>query len=67
MPRSRLVRAMPLMRLSISLFDGVRSRLQLLDAAAVQLGVRYWEEVVVRGLGPLGTNFAPPVALRSAT
>jgi len=65
-PRSRLERAMPVLRFAIRAFDGARSRLHLLDMAAVQLGSRYWEDVVARGLGEAGHDFAPPVALRTA-
>ena len=65
-PRSRLERVMPVMRLAIRAFDGARARLSLLDMAAVQLGSRYWEDVVTRGLGDAGHDFAPPVALRPA-
>jgi hypothetical protein len=66
-PRTRLVRAMPALRLVIRLCDGARARVHLLDAAAVVLGSRYWEDVVERGLGPRGTDFAPPAVLRPAT
>jgi hypothetical protein len=66
-PRSRLVRAMPALRFGIRLFDGVRARIHMLDAAAVVLGSRYWEDVIARGLGPSGTDFAPPAALGVAT
>ncbi len=66
-PRSRLERAMPALRLAIGAFDRVRARLHLLDAAAVQIGSRYWDDVVARGLGPEGHDFAPPVELRAAT
>ena len=62
-PRSRLERAMPALRLAIRAFDGARSRLQLLDMAAVQLGSRYWEDVIARGLGKAGHDFAPPEKL----
>lgn len=65
-PRSRLERLMPVLRLAIRTFDGARSRMHLLDMAAVILGSRYWEDVVNRGLGPRGTDFAPPVALGPA-
>jgi hypothetical protein len=65
-PRSRIERLMPVLRLAIRSFDGARARLHLLDMAAVILGSRYWEDVVNRGLGPAGHDFAPPVALRPA-
>ena len=66
-PRARLDRAVPALRFAIVAFDGVRARLHLLDAAAVQLGSRYWEEVVTRGLGARGHDFAPPAELRTAS
>ncbi len=65
-PRSRLERVMPALRFAIRAFDGARARLSFLDMAAVQLGSRYWEDVVARGLGKAGHDFAPPIALRPA-
>jgi hypothetical protein len=57
---------MPALRFAIRAFDGARARLSFLDMAAVQLGSRYWEDVVARGLGDAGHDFAPPVALEPA-
>ena len=65
-PRSRLEPLMPVLRSAVSLFDSARSRLSMLDAFAVQVGSRYWEDVVTRGLGERAIDFAPPVALRPA-
>lgn len=65
-PKSRFARAVPALRFAISAFDGVRARLHLLDAAAVQIGSRYWEEATARGLGARDADFAPPGALRPA-
>ncbi len=65
-PRSRLEAFLPVLRTAIGAFDGARARLHILDAITVQYGSRYWEDVVARGLGESGTDFTPPVALRSA-
>ncbi len=65
-PPSRLVRAMPALRFVIHTFDGARARLHLLDIAAVQIGSRYWADVIERGLGGRAADFAPPGALRPA-
>jgi hypothetical protein len=65
-PRSRLEPLIPVLRAAIAAFDGARARLQPLDVLAVQFGSRYWDDVVARGLGERGTDFAPPVALRPA-
>ncbi len=65
-PPSRLVPAVRAMSIAISAFDRARARLGLLDVAAVQLGSRYWQQVVERGLGERDAEFAPPVALRPA-
>lgn len=65
-PKSRLVRAVPALRFLIRAFDGARGRVHLLDMAAVQIGSRYWEDVVARGLGAHPADFAPPGALRPA-
>ena len=47
-PSTRLANAMPAVRLVVRAFDGVRARVHLLDAAAVQLGSRYWEQVALQ-------------------
>jgi len=64
-PRSRLAPFMPALRLAIRALDGVRERVHVLDLAAVQIGARYWEDVVERGLGARGADFAPPRALHA--
>ena len=46
-PKSRLVRAIPALRACIRAVDGVRARVHLVDAASVQLGSRYWDEVAL--------------------
>ncbi len=66
-PTSRLEPFMPVLRTAISAFDGVRAKMTILDAIAVQYGSQYWEEAVTRGLGERAADFAPPIALRSAS
>ncbi len=60
---SRFVKLMPIVKLAIHALDGVRERVHLLDMAAVQIGTRYWDDVVTRGLGERDADFAPPPAL----
>src|ERR1700722_5761713 len=48
---SRFVKLMPAVKAVIHALDGVRERVHLLDMAAVQIGTRYWDNVVTRGLG----------------
>jgi hypothetical protein len=55
-----------LMRATIGTVDQLRARWSVLDAMAVQRGSRYWDGVVMRGLGEHGTDYRPPAALRSA-
>jgi hypothetical protein len=63
-PSSRLVRLMPALRAVIRAFDGARAHVHLFDMIAVQLGSRYWEGVIARGLDARH-DFAPPVELRA--
>ncbi|HEY1959819.1 MAG TPA: oxygenase MpaB family protein [Polyangiaceae bacterium] len=64
-PRSRLEKAVPALRLAIGAFDRLRARVHLMDAAAVQLGSRYWDDVIARGLGGRDADFAPPAELHT--
>jgi hypothetical protein len=61
--RSKLDRLVPFLRGAVSLVDGARSRLHLMDALALSLGSRYWAEVTERGLAGAAAEFAPPGAL----
>ena len=65
-PKSRFEALMPVLRTAIHAFDGARARVHLLDAVAVQLGSRYWEDVVEQGPGARHVEFLPPAALRTA-
>jgi hypothetical protein len=65
-PRSRLEPLMPVLKQAVHAADGLRARLHLLDVVAVQVGSRYWEAVIERGLGTRPADFGPPNALRPA-
>ncbi len=62
-PRSRLTPLFPALRGVIAAVERVRSLSSLLDAYAVQLGTRYWEDMLERGLAGVPADFRPPSSL----